>query len=393
MADRRRAQWFTAGAATCSAIVIAASAAVLTVRGVEAQTRASTPTPTLHSGITTIESGPVRRTVSGSVAVMTDAASIVSGAAGSSPGRRIVTREGAAPDIPLRAGDVIAVVNERPTFLLSSDVPFYREMAIGAVGRDIAALQSGLRALGYGTASDPKGQYGPGTARAVFFLYRDRSHQPIDATGSPVDRTSATSTVVPDGELLAAPNLPVQATTRCGQTGSIVDGTLCELHSSTGSLRMTVTAGEAETVRAGQPVSVALANGSELAASVGARVPKSSAELGASAAAGDDAPAASATGPGAGSASDGTSFALETADRVPFGATGTATVTVATTPDDSLRVVEIAIRSRGSERWLVARDGTKLPVSVGLCAHGVCSIKGPNIPAGRAIRLPDALTG
>lgn len=60
-----------------------------------------------------------------------------------------VTRPGARAGQLVESGSVLAVVDERPLFLLDGSVPMYRSLAPGAVGSDVEQLQIALAALGY----------------------------------------------------------------------------------------------------------------------------------------------------------------------------------------------------------------------------------------------------
>lgn len=64
------------------------------------------------------------------------------------------------------AGDVAALVDERPIVVVESDVPFFRDMREGASGRDVLALQRHLAGEGF-YEGEADGLFGSGTASAV----------------------------------------------------------------------------------------------------------------------------------------------------------------------------------------------------------------------------------
>jgi peptidoglycan hydrolase-like protein with peptidoglycan-binding domain len=381
MAERSR--WFLAGAASCACVVVAAAAVVVSVQGIVADARASRPTRTVQDPTTTVSTGPVQRTVEGDVSVTAESSSVPEppqSTAGDD--RAVVTRTGARPGAVLKSGDVIATIAERPTLLLHSDVPFFRTLGAGVEGRDVGALQRALNALGYGIAEDARNEYGPGTARAVFFLYRDRGYQPVAATGRPVDVDAATTTVAPSGEVFAASTLPVTPRSQCGVAGGHVDGPVCSLQTATGSPRLTVAAVEADMIRAGQHATIALDDGSTVEATVRERLEADSEDPDTETAGADDADLVDK------GAADDVAFGLDTPEQMSGGTTGTATIVTAESPANGLRIEEIAIRSRGAATWLVAADGATLPVKRGLCAAGLCVVTGPRLEPGLRIRLP-----
>ena len=81
-------------------------------------------------------------------------------------------------------GQLLLTVAERPVFLFGGGIPVFREMSPGMRGADIAELQAGLQAAGYGVGSDASGVYGPGTAAAAAAIYKANGVTPVFA-GSP----------------------------------------------------------------------------------------------------------------------------------------------------------------------------------------------------------------
>jgi HlyD family secretion protein len=84
----------------------------------------------------------------------------------------VVTSLGVSPGQRVGQGQLLVTVAERPVFLFAGPIPAFRTMSPGVRGSDVAQLQTGLAAAGYGVGSDASGAYGPGTAAAVAALYR-----------------------------------------------------------------------------------------------------------------------------------------------------------------------------------------------------------------------------
>ena len=96
----------------------------------------------------------------------------------------VVTSLGVSPGQRVGQGQLLVTVAERPVFLFAGPIPAFRTMSPGMRGSDVAQLQAGLAAAGYGVGSDTSGAYGPGTAAAVAALYRASGVTPVFA-GSP----------------------------------------------------------------------------------------------------------------------------------------------------------------------------------------------------------------
>lgn len=101
---------------------------------------------------------------------------------------RVPVLDGAA-----ETGTVVYEVAGVPVQIVEGAVPFYRDLAPGVAGEDVAQLQSALVALGH-LQIEPDGQYGASTAAAVREWRRDAGR----AAG---DR-------MPLGELIAVTGLP-----------------------------------------------------------------------------------------------------------------------------------------------------------------------------------------
>src|SRR5215469_2954999 len=86
--------------------------------------------------------------------------------------QQVVTKIFKPPGSFVAPGNVIIEVAGQPFFVLEGSVPAYRDMAPGESGSDIAQLQAGLEALGFGIGADTSGTYGAGTSAAVAAFYQ-----------------------------------------------------------------------------------------------------------------------------------------------------------------------------------------------------------------------------
>jgi hypothetical protein len=115
----------------------------------------------------------LRGTVSAGTAVPVGAPSDL---AGSLP---VVTSVAVAVGQQVTQAQLLVTVAQRPVFVFAGVIPAFRVMAPGMTGPDVAELQAGLAAAGFGTGTDASGVYGPGTAAAVSGLYHARGVTPI----------------------------------------------------------------------------------------------------------------------------------------------------------------------------------------------------------------------
>lgn len=90
-------------------------------------------------------------------------------------------------------GDLLYSVANVPVWIAEGKTPFYRDLALGAVGEDVTQLQKALTGLGY-TISDKKGTFGVTTEAAV------KKHQK--------DQGTEQTGVVVLGSVIAVPVLP-----------------------------------------------------------------------------------------------------------------------------------------------------------------------------------------
>jgi peptidoglycan hydrolase-like protein with peptidoglycan-binding domain len=90
----------------------------------------------------------------------------------------VVTSVNAKAGGTVHNGEELLTVAEHPVFVMAGRIPAFREMAPGTSGVDVAQLQAGLAAAGYGTSPDPTGYYGPGTQASVLAFYKSVGVQP-----------------------------------------------------------------------------------------------------------------------------------------------------------------------------------------------------------------------
>ena len=91
----------------------------------------------------------------------------------------VVTSLGVSAGQRVGQGQLLLTVAERPVFLFAGPIPAFRTMSPGMRGADVAQLQTGLAAAGFGVGSDVSGTYGPGTAAAVSALYKANGVAPV----------------------------------------------------------------------------------------------------------------------------------------------------------------------------------------------------------------------
>ncbi len=129
----------------------------------------------------------------------------------------------AAPPVGtvLGRGDVAYAIDGRPVYVLTGSVPFWRDLAPGAEGDDVAQLEANLVALGYATDEQLKGdgRYDAATVRAVKAWRKDIGDE---QTGN---FARAWVVVLADAARVAARNVEPGATVGPGQAVLDVTGT------------------------------------------------------------------------------------------------------------------------------------------------------------------------
>lgn len=170
---------------------------------------------------------------------------------------------------PVRAGQVLVDVSDRPVFVLAGAVPAFRDMVQGDTGGDVAELQRALAELGYGSGSDDLGVFGPGTAAAVRLFYAAigypvpvvAAQQPASAPGTTAagsahgSRAPAPLVEVPMSEVMFVPSFPATVAV-LPRLGAAVAAPLVSLE--VGGLRLTgqLDPSQGGEVRAGMTVQV-----------------------------------------------------------------------------------------------------------------------------------------
>lgn len=136
----------------------------------------------------------------------------------------VVTAELVSVEDPLQSGAVVAEVSGRPVLTLDLAFPLYRDLARGASGPDVAAVQSALAGLGlYAGAVD--GVYGTATSAAVDALYRRAGYAaPRDeaADAAVEDAEAAVGVVLARREVVAIPRGGA-VVVRVASIGAVVD--------------------------------------------------------------------------------------------------------------------------------------------------------------------------
>lgn len=92
----------------------------------------------------------------------------------------IVTGLSCTPGQPLRSGSDFFSVNGLPVLALSTSMPLWRDLAPGATGRDVTALQAALQDLG--SSVRQTGSYDSATTKAVAAAMRDLGEAKPDGT-------------------------------------------------------------------------------------------------------------------------------------------------------------------------------------------------------------------
>ncbi|WP_143200478.1 peptidoglycan-binding protein [Kitasatospora sp. CB01950] len=346
-----------------------------------------------------------------------------------------LSRLNVKPGDRLAAGQLLAEVSGQPLYVLKGAVPAYRDLKPGSSGPDVAELQDALREVGHSSGSDRKGEFGPGTQRAVAEFYRalgyrapttgKETRQAVDTAKKAVETDQRTLDSLPaqdpqlaaakrrladdrealgraeaaDGTMLPAahvvflPVLPATVTAVNASVGLPVSGTLLSI--TGGGLAVTglLTAAQAPAVKAGMPVEILdEATGRKYPAVVGEiGAPTSTAPAGRVVPIGGAAPAAqnpAPAGPGAnpnqgqGAGSSYTPVTVLPKDPLPAELNGrnVRITIVRETAEQAVTAVPVtAISTDASGRTsitVVAADGqrTTVPVTTGVSADGMVGV-------------------
>lgn len=128
---------------------------------------------------------------------------------GATDGAAVVTATPLAVGSPVLSGTVLVEVSGRPVLALDLPFPLYRDLAGGASGADVRALQETLKSLGtYKGQVD--GRYRQGTATAVAALYKAAGVEPPQAPTAAVAAAKAADDAVAAAEAELASATAVQ---------------------------------------------------------------------------------------------------------------------------------------------------------------------------------------
>jgi HlyD family secretion protein len=294
-----------------------AAGALVTMRFVKSPAEAAAEAQPPPSGPVTVavERRVMRQTLVLRGQVEPETSTTIRAVGGVRQGKPVVTRLPVDVGATVVAGQVVAEVSGRPVLLLVGEAPAYRDLVPGAEGGDVAQLQAALRALGHGTGSDRKGSYGPGTKAAVTAAYAAVGYR-AQPTGEDDDRervaaqrrvrdaeralgqakaqpgadvetaaqaledaqedlaefTRRTGAMVPLGEVVFVPALPMTVVSIGGSVGSEVTGPLLTVAGGQLVVRGEVSRSDAEILRPGQRVEIVSETSGVAAAGVVATV-------------------------------------------------------------------------------------------------------------------------
>ncbi len=120
----------------------------------------------------------------------------------------------------LTEGTVVAVVDDRPLFVLGGTLPLIHSLGPGDTGTMVAQLQQALARLGLYQA-EVDGRYGPHTGRAVRDLFEN--------AGFPAPEG------ISEASVLFVPNLPAPVVSVEGHIGDVLEGEVDLMTLSTGN--------------------------------------------------------------------------------------------------------------------------------------------------------------
>ena len=226
-----------------------------------AEQAAETAAPGLTRLTAPVQDTVIRNTVQadGLITKPPQISSLSSGGGGGGGGtaggnaQQVVTKVFRPPGSFVSPGNVIIEVAGRPFFVLQGSVPAYRDMAPGESGSDIAQLQAGLEALGFGIGADTSGTYGPGTSAAVAAFYQSVGYK---APAAPASGKGHHGTEVPLSEIMFVPRLPAQVVKLGGGVGKVVSGSLVTLSLGSPSVKGQLNPAFGPLVRPGMKVTI-----------------------------------------------------------------------------------------------------------------------------------------
>lgn len=179
-------------------------------------------------------------------------------------GRLVVTSAPPAVGTGLTGGSMVAAVSGQPLFLLSGQIPLYRDITPGMTGADVEVLQAGLERAGYAIYDSP-GTYGPSTQAAVAFLWETHGFKPVmqevalptpgPVVGKEHPRIANTVRlpVAPWRSFIVTPHVPASVAASHVRLGEEVEPneTLLELSASLPVVTLQATAAQAENLHKG----------------------------------------------------------------------------------------------------------------------------------------------
>jgi peptidoglycan hydrolase-like protein with peptidoglycan-binding domain len=354
---RNAARWAVAGL-TVIALFVAGWFAAESFQSPE-QIAAGADAPKAGPITAPITRGDLARTVSVSVRIVrqTQATAALVG----SDEYSVVTRQPTPAGAEVSNGTNVTEINGRPRLAIQGAFPFYRDLAVGDVGPDVAQLQAGLQQSGYKITVD--GQFGKSTDNAVRSMYKAAGYEmatrattevaPDDSNQGASAVTPATSeTVVTRTELVVFATLPAYLVASPAVGTIVDDATTATVEAGRAVATASLEASALSQLQNGMTGTVQGPDGTSQAAtveSVGPAVASPSA---------DD----EAAGPeGSETTTDVDEFALVVAidgDSVPEGWLGSealALITVEIAASDSLIVPTIAVVTAGSDNAHVLR--------------------------------------
>lgn len=248
-------------------LLIVGSAAFLAGRAVETHS-ATTASPIQPQILTAqVHVGRVRDVVIGSARVRNGETILVSAPDSVAGALPIVTRWQARVGESQAAGDVLVEVAGRPVMVLPGIFPTYRSLAVGDQGPDVEQLRAALGALGYENGVGDVFDWA--LAEDVFSFYMSAGYYPVGAAGQSLrDLRRWRQLVIPRGELLFVPQLPLTLQERAASVGAVADGPVGWLGPAEARLSATVSASQRERVRPGDSAAVTLTDGTRLRGTV-----------------------------------------------------------------------------------------------------------------------------
>lgn len=137
----------------------------------------------------------------------------------------VYTADGVQQNVPLKAGDVVTVVNDQATLIGLGAFPLYRDLGVGDSGRDVAQVKHFLGSMGYPQSSGDS--LDQPAASALVTVY-EKSGYPL-RHGDTWKLMTDADLVLPREQLLFMAKLPALASGDCGAVGAASDAPVCEV--------------------------------------------------------------------------------------------------------------------------------------------------------------------